>query len=328
MRKGNKINIAKGIKQCLIASFLLIISINLYGQDPQFTQFYANQLYLNPAFAGSSYCPKVSLNHRNQWSGVAGNFITTSASYDQHIDALAGGIGLLVVDDRAGESTLKTTSVSGIYSYELQVNRKFTMRFGLQGTWTQKTLDWDKLTFGDEIDPRRGFIFKTNEIPRDQGKSFVDFSAGVLGYTDKIFVGFAAHHITEPNESVIQGASPLPMKLTLHAGVILPVESKSGPASISPNILIQIQDNFKQINFGMYYNNGPMYAGLWYRNKDAFITSLGFRTGVLTFGYSYDITVSKLSNANTAGSHELSTGLQFDCKPKKKRFRTISCPSF
>ncbi|PJC62051.1 MAG: hypothetical protein CO022_06595, partial [Flavobacteriales bacterium CG_4_9_14_0_2_um_filter_32_27] len=40
------------------------MTINVYGQDPEFTQFYANQLYLNPAFAGSSYCPKLSLNHR------------------------------------------------------------------------------------------------------------------------------------------------------------------------------------------------------------------------------------------------------------------------
>jgi len=28
------------------------ISINASAQDPQFTQFYANPIYLNPAFAG------------------------------------------------------------------------------------------------------------------------------------------------------------------------------------------------------------------------------------------------------------------------------------
>jgi hypothetical protein len=44
-------------------------------------------------------------------------------------------------------------------------------------------------------------------------------------------------------------------------------------------------------------------------------------------GYSYDVTVSKLTNT-TAGSHEISFQLQFECKPKKKKFRTVSCPSF
>lgn len=324
MRIGRKKLTSINLLYCLV----LLFSMNVYAQDPQFSQFYANQLYLNPAFAGSSYGPKISLNHRTQWAGLSGSFLTTSASYDQQIDALSGGIGLIVLDDRAGESTLKTTSVSGIYSYELQVNRKFTMRFGLQATWSQKKLDWDKLTFGDEIDPRRGFIFNTNEVPRDDGRNFVDFSAGILGYTKNFYFGFAAHHLAEPNESVIQGDSPLPRKLTFHGGYVIPVTNKGNSSTISPNVLIQIQDNFQQVNLGMYYTNGPLTAGLWYRTSDAIILSLGVQTGILKIGYSYDITVSKLSNASTGGSHEVSTVILIDRKPKSRKFRTISCPSF
>ncbi|MDF1676597.1 MAG: type IX secretion system membrane protein PorP/SprF [Vicingaceae bacterium] len=326
MIKGNII-IKGGFKLSLIALLTVVFTGKLFAQDPEFTQFYANQLYLNPAFAGASYCPKLSLNYRNQWPGISGSFVTNSASYDQHVDALSGGIGLLVLNDRAGEGTLNTINVSGIYSYELQVTRKFTLRAGIQGTWAQKKVDWDKLTFGDQIDPRRGFIFNTNEVKRDEPRSFVDFSAGMLGYTENIFVGFAVHHLTQPNESVIEGISPLPRKYTFHAGVQIPIDSKGEPATLSPNILVQVQDNFRQINFGMYYNKGPIYGGLWYRNQDSFIASIGFEAGILKFGYSYDITVSKLTN-QTAGSHEFSTGMKFDCKPKKPRFRTISCPSF
>ena len=29
--------------------------LSAWGQDPQFTQFYANPLYLNPAFAGTPH---------------------------------------------------------------------------------------------------------------------------------------------------------------------------------------------------------------------------------------------------------------------------------
>ena len=60
---------------------------------------------------------------------------------------------------------------------------------------------------------------------------------------------------------------------------------------------------------------------------DAFIALIGLQQGIFKFGYSYDVTVSKLYNAS-AGSHELSLGLQLGCHPKKKRFRTIKCPSF
>src|SRR5690606_22908868 len=275
MIKGNIIN-SNRLKAWFLAVLISLASGNLFAQDPEFTQFYANQLYLNPAFAGASYCPKVSMNHRNQWPGISGSFVTTSASYDQHVDALSGGIGLLVLNDRAGEGTLNTLNVSAMYSYELQVTRKFTIRAGLQGTYAQKRVDWDKLTFGDQIDPRRGFIFTTNEVQRDEPRSFIDFSAGMLGYTDKIFVGFAVHHLTQPNESVIEGISPLPRKYTFHAGVQIPINSKGEPATLSPNVLVQLQENFLQINFGMYYNKGPIYGGLWYRNQDSFIASLGF----------------------------------------------------
>ncbi|OFY95998.1 MAG: hypothetical protein A3K10_09965 [Bacteroidetes bacterium RIFCSPLOWO2_12_FULL_31_6] len=177
------------------------------------------------------------------------------------------------------------------------------------------------------IDARRGFIYNTNEIQRDEPANYVDFSAGILGFSEKYFFGFAVNHLAEPDESVIEGTSPLPRKFTFHAGAVLPVESKGEVASLSPNVLVQLQQDFLQINFGMYFSKGPIIGGLWYRNSDSFIALLGFQAGILKFGYSYDITVSKLTN-QTAGSHEFSTGLQFDCKPKKRRFRTISCPSF
>lgn len=318
------------IKISLTVMSLLFFANTSLAQDPIFTQFYANPLYLNPALAGSDYCPRVSLNYRNQWPGISGSFITTSASYDQHIDALNGGIGLLVWDDRAGEGTLKTTNVSGIYSYELPVTRKFSIRAGLQVTWAQKSLNWSKLTFGDQIHSRRGFIYNTQEQQRDQSASYVDFSAGLVGYTENVFGGFSVNHLTEPNESVVQGTSPLPRKFTIHGGVNIPLNSgrTRGPKTfVSPNVIAQLQGNAMQINLGTYLSRGPLIAGLWYRHKESVIALLGFQTGIMKFGYSYDITVSKLTNT-TAGSHEISLGFQFECRPKRRSFRTISCPSF
>ncbi len=308
--------------------FLILFAVTeSKAQDPEFTQFYANPLYLNPAFAGTARCPRIVMNYRNQWPGISGTFVTTSASYDQHIDALSGGIGILALTDKAGEGTLKTTNISGIYSYQLAISRKFSLRFGIQGMWAQKVVDWSKLTFGDMIDPRRGFIYTSNEVKRDVPARYVDFSAGILGFSETYFFGFAVHHLTEPNESVVSGESPLPRKYTFHAGANIPLESRGEEASLSPNILFQRQDNFQQINFGMYYTKGPIVGGLWYRNSDSFIALIGLQTDNFKMGYSYDVTVSKLTN-KTAGSHEVSMTIQFDCKPRRRKFRTISCPSF
>jgi len=318
------------IKISLAAISLLFFANTSFAQDPMFTQFYANPLYLNPAFAGSDYCPRVSLNYRNQWPGISGSFVTTSASYDQHIDALNGGIGLLVWDDRAGEGTLKTTNVSGIYSYVIPVTRKFSIRAGIQATWAQKSLNWSKLTFGDQIHSRRGFIFQTKEEQKNKTANYVDFSAGLVAYSEKVFGGISINHLNEPEETVVQGESRLPRKYTIHGGLNIPLNERitRGPKTfISPNLIAQLQGKAVQINLGMYLSRGPLIAGLWYRYNESVIALLGFKTGIMKFGYSYDITASKLTNT-TAGSHEVSLGFQFNCKPKKRSFRTISCPSF
>ncbi|MEP7168941.1 MAG: type IX secretion system membrane protein PorP/SprF, partial [Bacteroidota bacterium] len=59
---------------------LILISMSglCLAQDPAFTQFYASPIYLNPAFAGSSRCPRLSLNYRNQWPGFDKTYITYS----------------------------------------------------------------------------------------------------------------------------------------------------------------------------------------------------------------------------------------------------------
>ena len=189
----------------MLRKFLILIFIGLSGsvlaQDPEFTQFYANPLYLNPAFAGSVRCPRVALNYRNQWPALTGTFVTSSASYDQHVEALGGG-------------TLTTTNISAIYSYQLNINREFSIKFGMQGTYAQKKVDWDKLTFGDMIDPRFGFIYQTQETRPNENKSFWDFSAGILGYSNRYYGGVAVNHLTEPQEFYIKAAegSNLPMK--------------------------------------------------------------------------------------------------------------------
>ncbi len=308
-----------------------------FAQDPHFSQYYANPLYLNPAFAGTVICPRVILNFRDQWPSISGTYVTYNASYDQHIEKIAGGIGVLINTDRAGQGILNTTTASFMYSFRLEVNRHFFMKLALQASYFQKHLDWQKLTFPDMIDKRHGFVFNTNELPPNRlTKANADFAAGVLGYGEKYFVGFAVHHLTRPDEGFIS-KSRMPMKFTVHAGGIINLVKKVRRRSnehvptLSPNILFMQQQNFQQINYGLYFNRYPFVGGLWFRqnfkNSDAVIFMVGLQLNMFKIGYSYDLTISKLTNA-TGGAHEVSFALQFNCKEPSKRVKAINCPSF
>ena len=320
-----------------ITIFVVMISFQGFAQDPEFTQFYANPIYLNPALAGSHGCPRVNLNHRNQWPSLSGAFITNSVSYDQYSNILHGGIAVQVTNDMAGKNTINWSTINLAYSYHLNVTREFSFLFGAQATWNQKFLDWNKLTFGDQIDPRRGFIYATGDLPRgtlmDNGwgtRGFFDVSAGFVGFSKNFYFGFAAKHLNKPQETLIIGDSRMPMRFTGHMGANIVFGGKSqyrNSTSLSPNIIYTYQDGFMQLNIGTYVKYGAFTAGAWWRARDAFILSIGIDAGTFKFGYSYDVTISKLTNAS-GGSHELSMSFNFNCKTKPKSFRTISCPSF
>ena len=319
--------------------FAILISFQSQAQDPEFTQFYANPIYLNPAMAGTHGCPRLNLNYRNQWPSISGAFVTNSISYDQFVNTLQGGVAVMITNDMAGKNTLNWTTVNVAYSYHLQVNREFSLLFGAQAGWNQKFLDWSKLSFGDQIDPRRGFIYQTGDLPRGNlngswgTKGFFDASAGLVGYSENFYFGFCAKHLNKPEESLIlnpQGDSRLPMRFTGHMGANIEFGKGSqyqNVTAISPNVIYSYQDGFMQINIGTYIKYGAFTAGAWLRARDAFILLIGIDTGSFRFGYSYDVTVSKLTNAS-GGSHELSMGFLFSCKSPVQKFRTISCPSF
>ena len=286
---------------------------------------------MNPAFAGSHGCPRFAANYRNEWPSLTGNYVTYSLSYDQYFKTISGGIGVIATHDQQGQGTINTSMLGLIYSYHLKVTRKFSMMFGARASWFQKSLDWDKLTFGDMIDPRRGFIYSTGDVPRGGSRGFFDASAGVVGYSKSFFFGVAAHHLNTPNESMIVGNSPLPMRFTGHMGAEIQLGRKSkysNATSIMPNIIYQYQNGFQELNVGTYVKYGAFNVGAWYRNRDAFIMTIGVNTGKFKLGYSYDVTVSKLNNGVSGGSHEVSLGLNLSCKSKPISFKTISCPSF
>jgi type IX secretion system PorP/SprF family membrane protein len=315
----------------LILLGLFYVSFHSMAQDPTFTQFYSNPVYLNPALAGSSGCPRIALNYRNQWPQLTGNYITYAAAYDTYAKNLSGGVGIMAMHDQQGQGTIQTSMIAGTYSYYLKVNRKFRIMFGGQAAYFQKYLDWSKLTFGDMIDPRRGFIYQTGDVPRGNGShGFFDVSAGMVGFTKNFYFGVAAHHLNRPDESMILGDSRLPIRITGHMGANIKLGQRgrySSSTTLMPNVIYQYQNGFQQFNIGAYLKYEAFTIGAWYRNRDAFIVSLGITTEKFRIGYSYDLTVSQLGGV-TGGSHEISMGINLKCKKQMKDFRRISCPSF
>lgn len=314
-------------KTLTLLLFLICFGANTQAQDPAFTQYYFTPNYTNPALAGTGKgCGgRLLLGYRNQWPSLGRTYETYSAAYDRQIDKLKGGVGALLTHDVAGSGLLTTTNFALQYAYEIKLKDALKLRLGIQTGLVYKSLDFNKLTFSEMIEPRSGFVFPTNEPIPTNSITFPNFSGGALLYNTKIHLGFAVHNILEPNQSFYKSTSPgakLPIRLTVHGGYKVKL-SKS--AYLLPNFLVMQQQQFLQLNAGLMFGYKKLMAGVSFRqtrpNSDASIFILGYNGKRFSGYYSYDRTVSDARVAAT-GSHEITLAYNFGCK--KGRESTVN----
>ena len=337
----------------LLILFLILISFyaSLKAQDPEFTQFYANPLYLNPAFAGTAKGVRLTFNYRNQWPSIPATFVNYSFYVDHYFIDANSGVGLLVNADQEGLAGLRSQSLSLFYAYQLHLTRAWTFRAGFQGSYYIRDLNFSKLTFGDQFDATGQIKAITDDIFSSNFKvSFPDISLGGVFYNKNLWVGLSAHHITQPDMAFLsQDQSILPRKYSLQAGYKLNIRQASihhiyngrnqRAIDLYPTINYRRQGKFEQLDAGMYFDTDPVLFGLWYRGipfkkfdtfymNEALIFMVGLNTNGFNIGYSFDYTLSAIGIAS-GGAHEISISYQFfSGNPRKppRSVRIIPCP--
>jgi type IX secretion system PorP/SprF family membrane protein len=321
-------------------------SLAARAQDPEFSQYYAAPLYLNPAFCGTSVDHRFNINYRNQWPNITNAFQTYAASYDYNLDQLNSGLGVLLMVDKAGSANLKSTQVNFQYSYKVHLSEKWILSSGLNFGLGFRSLDYNKLIFYDELD-----FLQSGGAPPDKRSdtdrvSYFDFGGGMLAYSRKFWIGFSVAHLNRPNRSLVDDEAEIPIKTSIHGGVRIPLYhglfKKDRVAAIAPSFVYKQQGAFDQLDIGTYFLYEPVVVGLWYRgipirqnvndriSQDALVVILGFQLEKIELSYSYDVTVSELG-PTSGGAHELALKFKLDMAANvktRKKERFIPCPTF
>ena len=320
-----------------------------YAQDPQFSQFYAAPLNLNPALTGGSDRSRVGVNYRNQWPALSHSFQTVSAYVDYYAKGYNSGVGVIV--KRHQESFLKYSAMElgASYAYRLRISDGLALRSGIQLSYFNKNVDFEELVFGNQIDIQNGIVIGPSGETFDTGLKvdFMSISAGGILYTEKFWIGAAVHHINEPNQSLMEDESPLPRKYSFHIGYkysfsdgqrLRTVAYQFQKRSIAFSANYKTQGGFNQMDVGMQLFFQPLVLGLMYRGtpfqklsdlakNESLIVLLGLELNKdLGFAYSHDFTVSKLAGA-TGGAHEFSFTYAFGRVNKRTR-RDMVMPCF
>jgi type IX secretion system PorP/SprF family membrane protein len=329
--------LGKRIIYILILSF--VIYTDSFGQDPTFSQFYANPLYLSPSFAGATEEYRFGMSYRDQWPAVPGVFNTYSISFDKAMPSFNSGIGVLATYDVAGSGNLSTTNIGLLYSYDFNINKEWHIRPGVNFKFYYLGLDIGKLIFNSQI-TGSGTTPTINPPPFDNVAD-VDFSTSGLVYNDRIWGGFTLDHLLKPKTSFYGEDATVPVKFNMYGGIQVLRKTRLRQKLqevLSVAVNFQKQDKFYQTDVGLYYYKDPLIFGLWYRGipfvtsqaGDAIIGLIGIKTNKFRIGYSYDFTISNLISS-TGGSHEISMTYEFNnlsFGQQRKRIRAIPCPEF
>lgn len=328
----------------IIIALLSLSCYALLAQDPQFTQFYAAPMFLNPAFSGLTYEHRFTANYRNQWPGIKTAYSTYMASYDYNISNLNSGIGGFILQDRAGTSNLVTTMGGVNYAYRVKIGKYSEARGGITLLTAQKKIDYTQLIFNDQF--ITGAAVSQDALSVDK-ISYFDMAVGTLFNSTNYWVGFAARHINRPNVSMVGNVEALPISASLHGGYRFIIKARGAGKTrleefVSASFNIRSEQKYSQLDIGAYYFKSFINFGIWYRglplkqykpgyaNRESLSLLFGIEVPDKNFriGYSYDATISNLKINNTLGAHEVSLVYEIASKHKRNRRVLVSCPKF
>jgi type IX secretion system PorP/SprF family membrane protein len=126
--------------------FMSAIASALAQQDPQFTQYMFNNLYLTPAYAGVDGITQATVIHRAQWLGYQSSFgdggapTTSMISFTSPIFKIKSGFGAYITQDRLGPQT--NNEIQAMYAYHLGI-KDSKLSFGIKVGAYSQAIDYD-----------------------------------------------------------------------------------------------------------------------------------------------------------------------------------------
>lgn len=320
---------------CLLLLQCLVLG-SLAQQKPHYTQYILNQYIINPAITGIENYTDIRLSHRHQWAGLKDAPVTTYFSIhtplgkkDYRTNATSfrmpgenprgkaywesytaaephHGIGLQVVDDRAGAYHFFQASLT--YAYHIGLSAKTSLAAGFGAGINRAQLQTDKLDYGG------GSTYDPAASGQDGNLNRIrpDFSAGLYLYAAEYFFGLSVRQMVPQSLSYNQSAGgTVEGKLVPHyflsSGYRMLINEDF---NLIPSVLLKFVDPLPvqaDLNLKLQYQD-LAWVGASYRTRDGFAGMLGINiSNFLNVAYAYDYSTSRLQTVSK-GTHEIMLG--------------------
>ncbi len=293
--------------------FILVLSFSILKAQQQtvYTNFLLHPYLYNPAYAGVVQGTQFNFGHRNQWIGFEGAPKTSIFSAWGNLKKKPQmALGGMVYGDKSG--LIQNTSFQGSYAYQLKINTKYTLSFGLAfggvqynvGLYNAKPYDQDDEFLTTEV--LRGFAFDAN--------------AGLHFYSKSFFLGMSNQHMLNSKIRWINRNGRLTPAYFIYSGYNFRI-TKDSNWVLQPSVLVRFSSPVPhqfEYHLRLIYND-LIWVGGSYREKSSASVLFGCKLfKALSLSYSYDFTTTDLSNYSS-GRHEISLSYWLPYKRKKSK---------
>ena len=298
------------MRNIILILLICLSSILAFGQQlPHYSLYMLNEVIINPSALSKEKENKLTFMLRDQWSSFEGAPTTQSISYN-HLNHSKYKKGISILNDRTGPISNINATLSGAYLISSKERNKLSL--GASATFMQYKIDNSQITLENDgvFDPTLyGGIDKAN------GSSI---AIGAYYYNTDYFIGLAVPNIIGKslNISNNKNSNNLENHYYLNGGVNVDLANNN---KIIPSFMIKKVGALPiqiDVNLRGVYNNF-LWAGFSYRTADAVVVLFGLDYNQSSFGYSYDITTSRI-RIPSAGSHGLLYSYRFKSKQRDR----------
>jgi type IX secretion system PorP/SprF family membrane protein len=294
-----------------IISVLLGIS-TFAQQEPLLTQYYVNDMVINPAVSGTKIYNPLIIQTRQQWLGFEGAPLTSSVSYHGALNNRSAMGGYLMFDKL---STSMQANLHLNYAYHIPLNYdKVNLSFGLGGKVMYHNLDFNK----EDLPPGDDPAFSASSYD----KTFTDASSGVYLYGHNFYAGFSVSNMFQSSFNTPVSGSPYSnSEFRNYYGMgAYRINIINDDWQLEPSFLIrkiQFQSSITDLTTRVLYLDNT-WTGLTYRTNGTAIFIFGFAVNNMDICYSYDHTFAGEIMQYTYGTHELGITFRVETMATKK----------
>ncbi len=260
------------LKRIFYTLLLLSVGAGAFAQqDPLFTQYMFNNLYMTPAFAGVDGVTRLTAVHRSQWLGYQSSFgdggapTTQLVSFNTPIYKLRSGFGAYIVNDKLGPQN--NLEAQAMYAYHLGI-KETKLSFGIKLGLYSQTINGKYYRYIQEGDP---LIVEGKE-----SQVRPDLGLGIFYRAEKYYAGVGFNHLLRSEfdfgADSVRGA--LANHINFTGGYFYEV---SFDLKVQFSAAVRTDLNKTQVDLaGIAYIKDTMWGGLAFRQSEAASLLLGY----------------------------------------------------